>query len=250
MKLLAAAVVLVGLAASAARADSLQLSFDNGFVTLSAANVPVRQILAEWARRGQTRIVNGERLTSAVTLELPHVPEKQALETLLRSAGGYLVAARQVAAPGLSQFDRIIVMPTAPGAPVRAAAPAPQIAQPAPEPDTMVDDQDEPIPPPGTPPGGMPPPGYPPPGYPAPDQPANAQPPTMPAPLPTPGIQPMPPAQPGQAPVQQVQPGAEEPDDENTQPAPTGPAAVPGQGTIVAPTPGQLPMPAPQPNPQ
>jgi hypothetical protein len=247
MKHLVAAVLLVGLAASPAKADILQLSFDNGYVTLTANNAPVREILAEWARRGQTRIVNGDRLTSTVTLELPHVPEKQALETLLRSAGGYMAAARLSPTPGLSRFDRIIVMPTAPGNPVRAvAAPVPQQPAPVADPGAMVDDQDDPIQPPG-----MQPPGFPHPDQPMTDQPATAQPPTMPAPLPALGIQPMPPQlQPGQAPPgQQVQPGMEDPDDEDTQPPAPGP--VPGaQGVLVSPVPGQLPVPAPQPNPR
>jgi hypothetical protein len=247
MKHLAAAVVLVGLAALPAGADVLQLSFDNGYVTLTANNAPVREILAEWGRRGQTKIVNGDRLNSTVTLELPHVPEKQALETLLRSAGGYLTAARPAPVQGLSRFDRIIVMPTAPGNPVRAAAPPPpqpQVPQPVADPGAMVDDQDHPVQPPGMTP----------PGYPHPDQPANAQPPTMPAPMPmpAPGIQPMPPQmQPGQqaVPGQQVQPGAGDPDEEDTQP--TAPTPAPGgEGVVVSPVPGQLPMPAPQPNPR
>jgi len=245
MKHLVTAVALVGLAAVPARADVLQLSFDNGYVTLTANNAPVREILAEWSRRGQTHVVNGDRLNATVTLELPHVPEKQALETLLRSAGGYMTAARPAPAAGLSRFDRIIVMPTAPGNPVRATAPPPpqQMPPPVADPGAMVDDQDDPVPPPGMPP----------PGYPHPDQPANAQPPGMPAPMPmpTPGIQPMPPQmQPGQmVPGQQGQPGNEDPDDEDTQP--TSPGAVPGgEGVVVSPVPGQLPMPAPQPNPQ
>jgi hypothetical protein len=252
MKYLAAAVVLAGLAASPARADVLQLSFDNGYVTISANNAPVREILAEWARRGQTRIVNGDRLTSTVTLELPHVPEKQALETLLRSAGGYMAAARPAATQGLSQFDRIIVMPTAPGNPVRAvAAPVPQQPAPVADPGAMVDDQDDPIQPPGIQQPGVQPPGYPHPDQPIAEQPANAQPPAMPAPMSTPGIQPMPPQmQPGQgAPAQPVQPNAEDPDEEDAQPP--APGAVPGgQGVLVSPVPGQLPMPAPQPNPR
>jgi hypothetical protein len=43
-----------------------------------------------------------------VTIELTDVPEQQALETLLRSASGYMLAPRAVPAPNLAQFDRII----------------------------------------------------------------------------------------------------------------------------------------------
>src|SRR6476619_4006688 len=64
-----------------ATAGDLRLEFQDGYVTLKAHDVPVRQILAEWARRGQTKITNGEKVVGTpVTLELTRVPEKQALE--------------------------------------------------------------------------------------------------------------------------------------------------------------------------
>lgn len=257
MKFLLAAILTVGLAAPAG-ADTLQLSFDNGFVTLSAKNVPVRQILAEWARLGQTHVVNADRLDAQVTLELPHVPEQQALETLLRSAGGFLAASRDMSMPGLSRFDRIVVMPTAPGPPVQATAPPPimqppamqpPVVQPSPEaPPEMVDDQDEPIPPPGIQHPGMPTPDQP---NPAEEEGEDDEPSAYPSQgLAAPGIQPMPP---GQVPAQgqPVQPGQPEPGEGGTpQQQSTGPVAVPGQGAIVSPAPGQLPMPPPQPTPR
>ena len=47
-----------------------------GRSSLVAKDATVRQILAEWARVGQTRIVNGERIAGGpVTLELTNVPE-------------------------------------------------------------------------------------------------------------------------------------------------------------------------------
>ena len=67
----------------------------NGRVTLIAHDVTVREILAEWARVGQARIVNGEKLTGGpVTIELTDVPEARALDTVLRSAAGYVMAPR------------------------------------------------------------------------------------------------------------------------------------------------------------
>ncbi len=47
--------------AAPARAE-VQLRIENGLVSLKATNATVREILAEWARVGQTRIVNGERM--------------------------------------------------------------------------------------------------------------------------------------------------------------------------------------------
>src|SRR5919109_4741183 len=124
-------------AGSVAFAD-VQLSMQDGRVTLVAKDATVRQILTEWARIGQTTIVNVERIPGGpVTLELSDVPEQEALDVLLRSLSGYMAAPRANAAVGLSHFDRIVVMPTnaPPRAPVSAAAnqPPPSHAQPQPQ---------------------------------------------------------------------------------------------------------------------
>ena len=114
-------------AGSVAFAD-VQLSLQQGRVTLVAKDATVRQILAEWARVGQTKIVNLDRIPGGpLTLELNDVPEQQALDVLLRSLTGYMAAPRSASAPHLSRFDRIVVMPTSapPRAPVSAASPAP-----------------------------------------------------------------------------------------------------------------------------
>ena len=80
---------------AAATADPVQLTIQNGRVTLVAVNATVKQILAEWARIGRTRIVNGERVPGGlVTLQLTNVPEKEALDLLLRTAAGYIAAPR------------------------------------------------------------------------------------------------------------------------------------------------------------
>ena len=68
------------LTAVAASAD-VQLTMQDGRVSLVAKDATVRQILAEWARVGQTKIVNMERVPGGpMTLELTNVPEAQALE--------------------------------------------------------------------------------------------------------------------------------------------------------------------------
>lgn len=110
---LLAVVALLGAGATSAAAQGVTLEFQDGKVRLSAQNVSVSQILAEWARRGRTTIVNGERVPGPpVTLELQDVSEQQALDTLLRSASGYLVAAREATIDGASSFDRIYILPT------------------------------------------------------------------------------------------------------------------------------------------
>lgn len=122
LQVLAIGVVFSVALGSTAFAD-VQFSIQDGRVSIVAKNATVGQILAEWARIGQTRIVNGERVPGGpVTIELSNVPEKDALDVLLRSASGYVAAPRPAAVPGASVYDRILVLPT-------SAAPAPSLAR-------------------------------------------------------------------------------------------------------------------------
>jgi len=119
------------LTAAAASAQQVELQFQNGRVTLRAQNVPVRAILAEWARLGGATIVNADRVTGApLTLELTGVPERQALDIVLRSVAGYMLAPRRAGATGASAFDRIMILPMS-VAP-RNPPPAPAAARPTP----------------------------------------------------------------------------------------------------------------------
>jgi hypothetical protein len=140
-----------------ATAGDLRLSIANGRVTIVAQDVSIKQILDEWGRIGQTTVVGAERLVGpTVTLELHDVPEARALETLLRSASGYIAKPR-AATLGASAFDRILIMP--PSRAPAVSAPPPTFAQrPQPQvvmPNVVVDDDEpSPIVPPGmTPPG-------------------------------------------------------------------------------------------------
>jgi len=110
---LAAVFVCVGLVIGARAASAeVQLTMSAGRVSLSAKNATVGQILAEWARIGQTKIVNVERVPGGpMTLELTNVPEVEALEILLRSAGGYVLAPRQAGPANASRYDRILILP-------------------------------------------------------------------------------------------------------------------------------------------
>jgi hypothetical protein len=149
-----AVVALLGAGATSAAAQGVNLEFHDGKVRLNASNASVSQILAEWARRGRTTIVNGERVPGPpVTLELQDVPEEQALDIVLRGASGYLVAARESAVAGTSAFDRIYILPTS-SRPTSAAPLPPQQALQQVQDDL---DDDEPLPVgargPNTPPG-------------------------------------------------------------------------------------------------
>lgn len=122
-------VAALSFAAAATASADVRLTMQDGRVSIVAKDATVRQILAEWARVGQTKIVNVDRVPGGpLTLELTNVPESQALEVLLRSLSGYITAPRTAGAANLSQFDRIIIMPTvASTRPAPAAAPPPPV---------------------------------------------------------------------------------------------------------------------------
>src|SRR4051812_14892586 len=108
MRTLLAGLAIWVCTASAVYAD-VRLTMQDGRVSIVAKDATIRQILAEWARVGNTKIVNLERIPGGpVTLELTNVTETHALEVLLRSLSGYIVAPRAVEGAGLSRFDRIV----------------------------------------------------------------------------------------------------------------------------------------------
>ncbi|HYM25723.1 MAG TPA: hypothetical protein VEU08_21040 [Vicinamibacterales bacterium] len=144
-------------AASTASAE-VQLTIQNGRVTLKAKDATLRQIMQEWARVGQTRIVNVERIPGGPiqVIELNNVPEAEALEILLRSISGYIAAPRAVpTANAQSQFDRIVVMATAVAPKAAMSASTSPTFQPPQMPQPVVDDDPD-----DTPPGGARPPVF------------------------------------------------------------------------------------------
>jgi hypothetical protein len=138
--LIAVVLLCVACAAPASAQQSVKLEFKDGRVSLNAQNAPLRAILSEWARLGGSIIVNGDRVSGApVTLELVAVPERQALDTLLRSVAAYMLAPRRAGSIGASTFDRILILPTSaaprnPPPPANAALAAPRPLVPRPQP--------------------------------------------------------------------------------------------------------------------
>lgn len=218
-------------AASPASAQ-VSLTIDDGYVTLSAKDATMRQILAEWGRVGQTTIVNGERITGApLTLQLIKVPEAEALEILLRSVSGYLAAPRAIDIGNASRFDRILVMPTS--APPRVVASSPGTGGPVappfqpPQLSEDMDVEDQVMQPP---PGGAPSRGPIFPQFPN----TAGQPPVRPG-----GQAPSPPfPTPAQAPF---------PMPAGATPGFTPPPGMPGGMPVGVSTPGMMVMPPPQP---
>jgi hypothetical protein len=134
----------LGLLSAPAAAGELKLSMANGRVTLIADQVPVRQILSEWARVGQTRIVNGDKVVGPpLTLQLIDYPEAKALDIVLRSAAGYMAAPRMAAQTGPSVYDRIMILATSKAPAFTPTAPPAFNRQPIPQP--MPDPADEPV---------------------------------------------------------------------------------------------------------
>lgn len=148
MRMMNVFVVVASLTVGASTAGAqVTVEFQDGKVRLQAQGVSVSQILAEWARRGRTTIVNGERVAGpAVTLELQDTSEQQALDIVLRGVGGYLVAQREAAVAGASAFESIYILPTS-SRPTNAAPLPPQQQQQAQQQIQSFDDDDAPPPP-------------------------------------------------------------------------------------------------------
>lgn len=126
MKKLAFTLFLLYWSISPMRAAGLTLSIKDGLVSMDAQDVTVRQILAEWARVGQTRVINAERIIGGpITLKLEKVPEKQALDIILRSIPGYMAMPRATAVADASVYDRILIMATTTAVAARPQQPSP-----------------------------------------------------------------------------------------------------------------------------
>ena len=144
------AAVLLAVTSVASQAQTVKVEFLMGKVNLVAKDASLRAILNEWARVGGTRLVNPERLTGGpLTLELIGVPERQALDILLRDVGGYILGPRQALVAGVSAVDRLVVvtavagrpLPQGPGFP--APRPVPQIGRATQAIERATDDDDD-----------------------------------------------------------------------------------------------------------
>jgi len=120
------AFALLLASAGPALAQSVSLTLRDGRVTLITQNATPAAILAEWARQGQMKVVDGERVPATpLSLRLENVPEREALDIVLRGAAGYIAAPRaQAVSGGVSRFDRVLIMASSPGAST-ASKPAP-----------------------------------------------------------------------------------------------------------------------------
>ena len=138
MKYLGLSLIALLSVAAPSHAAELQLSIQDGRVTLNAQDVTIRQILTEWARVGKTRIINVERLSgTTVSIRLEGIPERQALDIVLRTIPGYIAAPRETILGNASMYHTILIMPTTtavaaqrPTAPARGTAPVTRLRPP------------------------------------------------------------------------------------------------------------------------
>jgi hypothetical protein len=95
-------------------APKVDLTFEpGGTVTLSASGVTVRDVLAEWTRKGGTPFVGAERLPATpITVQFEHRPESEVIASLLRGASGFVIGPRRAGATGASAFDVVYVLAT------------------------------------------------------------------------------------------------------------------------------------------
>jgi hypothetical protein len=98
-------------------ARKLDLSFNNGLVTLRAQNVTVREVLSEWARLCDCQVIGAERITNT-TLAFPvqyvNQPEAVIMKSLLNPgtvagsvSGGYVFVPRGPGETGASMYSSI-----------------------------------------------------------------------------------------------------------------------------------------------
>lgn len=91
---------------------TLELTFNQGKVTLVARGVTVPEIMGEWARKGGSRVVNAEKIVGGpVTYEFHDVPEGIVLQSVLRSAAGFIAAPRRPGGPtGASELEQVMIL--------------------------------------------------------------------------------------------------------------------------------------------
>ena len=91
----------------------VQVTFEAGTVSLVANGATLREILAEWTRKGGTPFVGAERLSGGpLTLQYDRRPETEVVGSLLRGASGMIMAPRLDPSTGKSQLEVVYVLAT------------------------------------------------------------------------------------------------------------------------------------------
>lgn len=98
--------------AAASTERKLDLTFNDGKVTLIAKNVTLQEILAEWARKGSCPFNGADKIVGGKLppLQYENQPELTVLQSLLRSVSAYIPSPRRVGNPGASMFEAVQVL--------------------------------------------------------------------------------------------------------------------------------------------
>jgi hypothetical protein len=125
----AAVVILVSQVSAqtpASGAPRLDLTFDaGGTVTLAASGVTVRDVLAEWTRKGGTPFVGAEKLPATpIAVQFDHRPESEVIASLLRGAAGFVAGPRRAGSTAASAFEVVYVLATSSASTATTSAPA------------------------------------------------------------------------------------------------------------------------------
>src|SRR3954465_13205289 len=101
----------------------VRVSMRDGQVAIVAKDATIAEILAEWSRLGDVKVVNADRLPSTrMTIELQDVTEQDALDVLLRGMGGYIARRRVAPEANASVIDCIVLMAQSAPVPVVAGS--------------------------------------------------------------------------------------------------------------------------------
>jgi hypothetical protein len=117
--------------AAQAQTRKLDVTFRDGNVTIVAENVTLREIMAEWGRKGGSRIVNADKLGGPAIpyIEFKDEPEVIVLRSLLRDVPGYGAAPRVAPSATASTLEAVFILASR-SVPVSGASAASSTAQP------------------------------------------------------------------------------------------------------------------------
>jgi len=136
---LVVAVLLFSTSLTAAPVSRATVTLHDGLATVVANDATVAEVLDAWSRAGGTAIVNAEKMSAQrVTIELIDVPEKAALDVVLRSAAAYIAIERPEFSPVTSKYGKIVILATSVAPREPAARPSPQQPIVAPPPPALV----------------------------------------------------------------------------------------------------------------
>jgi hypothetical protein len=121
--ILSSAIIAIALGSLvAAQPRPVHVSFDGGRVTIVATDALLADVLAEWSRVGGALIIGADRLPPVrASVNFTGVDEQTAINAIIGSAAGFVVAARDPSSAGVSMFARLVIVSGS----VPAAAPTP-----------------------------------------------------------------------------------------------------------------------------